>query len=309
MKRLLIYSLLTLLSTSTLVAQNQKGEPVIDFEGVTLYGNVKSAKISIYALKPEGNKTVEDLYAIHNFKLFKSGVVEEQAGYNSEGTLCYKVLNKVNEQGKLVESVEIDYQANPATQRKKCYEYGSNGKMSTCVLYDTDGSIVWKDVYKYDQKDNKVETIVYDGANALKYRIVIDYLEGGKQAFSASYLADNTIEWKSYVRYNSNGQRSEELSYDGEGKPEWRNVLEYDSNGNLTSVVKYNMAGEVINSRISKYDKNNNVVEDSWSHKSEDTPSRVLYKYDSKGNVIEHLLYYGGDAPLVKMKVEISYYE
>lgn len=312
MKRFFVFSLLVLLSASTLVAQ--KGEPVIECNGVELYGKIKSAKISYYQMTQMGGKDVELPQSAYSFALHKGGAIKEQVEYDANGAMISKAVFKLNSKGQEVESSLIYYEPKAYVAYKTKYEHDSKGNPVSTVTYNADGTIEAKcsakydangnvieyveysgadctiDVkysMKYDANGNVIERVKYDGTGAMQSKNVTDYTADGKMTFQAQYGANHSLEWKTLIKYDSNGLRTEEISYSGDGTLEWRNELKHDSKGNLLGGTKYAADGTVVHTRLVEYDANNNITLDLMRDASGNVLAKIESKYDSNGNLIE----------------------
>ena len=154
----------------------------------SLYGDVESIAITVYALTEKFGELVKDkIYEKEVYKFNPKGDVTEKACYNSDGLLSCKYLYKYDSQGNQVELAYYDYGCSLSC--KYLNKYDSQGNQVEQAHYDSNGSLISKVIYKYDSQGNQIEWAGY---------------------------SDGSLSWKNIGKYDSQGNMIEVAHYEDE---------------------------------------------------------------------------------------------
>lgn len=244
----------------------------------SLYGNVSSIKVSNYDLVVRsGVESKGEFQGSNVIVLTSRGDLSKATIYFGDGILndCTYFYDQ---QGRLIRAETHDAETG-SYEGKSVFKYGANGKASERIVYEPDGSILYKEVYKYDAQQ----------------RILSE----------ATYF-DGKLSSKAVNTYGSNGLISKAVIYDESGEVIISKEWKYDGYKNLTRFTSYDEYGRKYENTY-KYDSRGYMISSTelnidmfygcdLTHK---------YKYDAKGNVIEKRTYSNEGGRLEPLSITI----
>lgn len=230
-----------------------------------LYGNVSSIKVSIYNLVVRsGVESKGDFIDSNVIYLTSRGDLSKATIYFGEGVFS-NCTYFYDQQGRLTKAETHDAYSG-YYEGKSVFKYGSNGKKSERIVYESNGSISQTDKYTYDSQGRITSEITYFYGR----------------------LSSKTVN-----TYGYNGLISRAVTYDSTGKIKYKKEWKYDSYNNNIRFTSYDSTGSKMYEKTYKYDSRGYMI----SSTEEDYDlfygykSAYKYKYDSNGNVIEKRAY------------------
>lgn len=190
-----------------------------------------------------------------------------------------------NERG----NIEKDEYYNKAIDSLSCmtiYSYDNNGNLKESDIYNSDGSLDFKNIYNYDEKGVQKEINVYKSDGTIYFKYALKYDDNGKLVERDVYSESNLV-----MKYT--------FKYDNYGNDLEDDVYNQDGNGNYYIGMKYNY----------KYDDNRNKIEYDI-YINDKLSNKFNYKYldfDKKGNWIRAITY-RNDKPVSISERIIEYF-
>lgn len=116
----------------------------------------------------------------------KTGILKYESGYNSDGTLMWKIGYKYDDKGRY--SSIASYFADGSLDEEKTFEYTEDDTIKTITNYSSISGEKTKDVFRYNDETAKLDEIItYDKNNEIINRLVIKYDSVGNVAKLSNY--------------------------------------------------------------------------------------------------------------------------
>lgn len=245
----------------------------------SLYGNVSSIKVSNYDLVVRsGVESKGEFWDSNVMQFTPRGDLSKATIHFGEGVFCICTYS-YDQQGRLISATTHDADTG-SYEGKSVFKYGANDKASEKIVYEPDGSILYKEVYKYDAQQRILSEATYFNGKL-------------------SSKAVNT--------YGSNGLISKSVLYDERGKKIASREWKYDGYKNLTRFTSYDEYGNKSYEETYKYDSRGYMISSTEQSFDEfyEKDNTYKYKYDAKGNVIEKRTYWYYENRLVPHSITI----
>ena len=153
--------------------------------------------------------------------------------------------------------------------------FGEMKRLSTQVMYKSDGSVLHRFLYDYDLDGRLYQTIHFDDKNEKTHSIVRSYHE-----YQPSYTE--------FYRDFKNGE-------------DYQMAIQYDESGQPTERLRYKASGELVEKMLFRYDEQGRLLERSLYKGDEILDIKELYDYVSEtemsksiymgGSLLEYTLY------------------
>ncbi|MBI5542093.1 MAG: hypothetical protein HY951_18700 [Bacteroidia bacterium] len=198
--------------------------------------------------------------------------------YFSSDSLEEKTLTKYNEEGLIVEEINIgeDGEVNDKTAIHR----DSNGLPTEIIVEYLDGS---KTIKTYSRQDNNKTTIVTEvsdeGEFEGKVRVKVD--DKGHIVENAVLSENDELVEQHLYEFDEKGNILKELVFEKSQMISETKYI-YDENMNLVKRIMLNPSGDTIDWAIFRYDANGNISEQQYG-------DHTLYKleYNEKGKVVK----------------------
>lgn len=116
----------------------------------------------------------------------KTGILEFESGYNSEGALMWKIGYKYDENGRY--SSIASYFADGSLDEEKIFEYSEDDTIKSITNYSSISGKKTKQVFRYNEKTGKLDEIItYNENNEIINRLQIKYDSVGNVAKLSNY--------------------------------------------------------------------------------------------------------------------------
>lgn len=220
------------------------------------------------------------------------GIVSSSSKYNNQGYIIE--IKKYNNDGIL--SLAINYNDFGKIKEKKSYcngylsltiNYNNSEKKIKDIIYDSCGSLLFKNIYKYDAEGNLFSITTY---NSALLKISYERYNDDEKQGEIKYEYDDYGKLWFIRTYNSLGWLKEEKDYFNDdityynyyenGKLEEKSVYTvYEIEGRILSTIyEFNSLGLLIK-------------EKNYDHNGEDLHHYCVYKYDDNGKLEEKIIY------------------
>ncbi len=218
------------------------------------------------------------------YTLDERGNRVEEVGYQTDGTLSHRRVNRYDAKGNKVE--DTFYSWNGYRNGKTLSTYDDRGHELTQISYNADDSVSYKTVNTYDARGNKTERVHYIGGT-LRYRMLYAYDERGrlKEGETFEYNATPNVRSRSpapapgriVFTYDDDKGTKEEATYNEEGALVRVVVTRTDDRGNQIGRAEFAADGSPKYSQLSWYDRDKLL-------RAVGGESSTLIEYDAKGN-------------------------
>ena len=234
--------------------------------------NEQGAKTEEFVFVPKGTSSL----SLYN----EQGLETEKRNYWRRN-LNSRILHKYDEQGNLLETINLDEYEN--LSRKTLYKYDEQGRQLQYTHSDADGNITSKSIHKYNADGKYLELNSYD-AKGLKIQHLYRYNDAG-EVLEWNRYNKKGLDQKVIYRYNKQGNKVEELTHDAEGLT-GKIIFKYDKKGNNIEKHTYD-AEELTGKTIKQFDDKGNSVEYITYNADGSFSERVAFKHNQHGDVIE----------------------
>lgn len=261
-----------------------KTELTSDLSELRLKGEVKAVKTAYFEAVKRGDKAYRgqkpDEVEDYQIRFNKQGNKEEEAWFDVDGNLSYKVVYRNNDIG-LPEERRAYYDAEDQELQDSIF-YNPQYQITEIRHYDDRGEFT-RTVYKYDQKGHQKEQIYYDLSGKTDQKTVFEYDERGNRTGEAHLNEQGVKVLKRTFNFN------EEKQITG--------ISEYDRNNRLIHTIEmdYDINGYITTEKFS--DKEGNLVQQK----------NYLYEYDNCGNWVRQTVF-ENDNPQLIVERTLSYY-
>lgn len=218
------------------------------------------------------------------YTLDERGNRVEEVGYQTDGALSHRRVNRYDEKGNKVE--DTFYSWNGYRNGKTLSTYDERGNELTQTSYNADDSVSYKTFNTYDERGNKSEWVQHVG-ETLRYRVLYRYDEKGRlrESETFEYNAPPNIHSRSHApvpgkvvfTYDDDKGITEEATYNAEGVLVRRVVTRTDGKGNVTGRAEFAGDGSPKHSQLRWYDRDKLV-------RAVDGESSTKIEYDAQGN-------------------------
>jgi YD repeat-containing protein len=224
-----------------------------------------------------GKPTPKSVEKISTTILDKNGNMVETIFYEKgKITQKFKITNKYDEKGLLIETIYFDMKGKPFN--KNSYNYDSRTNKINDTTKNASGEITQIGTYVYDKNDFLIQEIHKVRIDKDEFSTGVTYFKNDKFGNRIEEYANNTSEISANV--------SSEINLDDKAKNKSDVSVQSKNSG---TKITYNY----------KYDKQNNIIKDVRT--SFDNFKLVHeYKYDEFGNITEIL--YPDDKGKIVMK-------
>jgi len=195
---------------------------------------------SRYSINEENQTEVESRYA-DGSKYIKILDDNEMPifsqSYNADGSFKYASSYEYNEKGQetrrniLDENVKIEYYY--------ISEYDVNGRKSTELSYNGDGTYRYGYSYVYNEKGQEIQENRLAEDGSIESYSISEYDVNDKKTKELTYYSDGTYRYGYSYVYNEKGQRIRENKLTENGSVESYSVSDYDENGEKSKEIDY----------------------------------------------------------------------
>ena len=237
---------------------------------------------------------------------YDQGNLIEVGGYNLDGSLRWKDVNKYDKKNNIIEISHYNQEGEISGKKKSNYnEKGIKIELNT---YDSDGKL--DSTTKYDQRGNTTENLGYDSNSNLIYHTKYLFDEQNHlletEIYSAytemyyNYRGDNIIKVNDWQWLNEKGTS---IIRDRDLEGEWINskdirrvpatfkyIYRYDIDGNKTEESVYiNNNNEFAAKKIWNYDKFGNLIEETFIDSMGESYTTKTIEYENKLKIREYI--------------------
>ena len=139
--------------------------------------------------------------------------------------------------------------------------YNDKNKPVEEVVYESSGSIVFKNTYGYDSKGNMIEFKRYTSTGNLLYRDLNVSPIKNKTIEYNSISGDGKLLPKYICKIDENGNPFEKTYFQAEGEFDYKELIRYNENGDMIELISISSDNKVeysVNYKYLKYDKEGN---------------------------------------------------
>ena len=183
-------------------------------------------------------------------------------------------------------------------------KYNQAGFLLESSEYNSDGSLMQKEVFEYDKRNNRIKEFLFSDDDKIDQYTEVKY--NTLRLPIKMFIKDEkgrTFQKNTY-QYNEKSELTRLTGYDERGKMAERSYYSYDSKGNL---ILYTGYGEYDNRKISyQYNSENKVTESLTLDLKGNFAEKIIYQYDKIQNSIKKTYLDKDNKPL---KSELCIYD
>jgi hypothetical protein len=203
--------------------------------------------------------------------------LREKSSFTPDDKLIFKIVNKYNENDKLIDMTGYDLKNNIKWKNK--FKYNAKGKVSEIAIYNFEGKIDFKDVFKYNAEDLLTEQITYNNIGNIYSKIINKYL--GKDLLSSEkydfngYLVNNIIyDYRNNKLYKESAIINNSVS-------EYK-IYNYDDAGNLGEIIYYNTKDKIEKKEV--FNEIGHIYEEMYYTSNNQIGYIITYEYELDNN-------------------------
>ncbi len=197
----------------------------------SLQGLVKELYARTVTLSERDEDVLEEFQSIQFSRYDEAGNKIEQANYNSDNSLLFKIVYSYNSTGKLVEQIHFD--ANESLLFKTVYEYDRDGRLIEQKSFRSDASLetTLRPVYTAEGLRIEEETLpLFEESGDTRCFYHIEETNIGFSARGGDKIRKI---------YDSEGKPLEITTHNNEGTPTSKILFVYENDGRLIEVAHY----------------------------------------------------------------------
>ena len=158
--------------------------------------------------------------------------------------------------------------------------YNKAGYTTENTEFDTDNTILQKEVFIFDNKGNKIEELLYDDDGELEQRITIKY-NSLNLPVKFIYEDDNGKIIQKFVhQYDERDYLVQLTGYDDKGRMSEKSYYTYNQQGNIT---QYTGFGQFENQKIYyKYDLSGKLTEQIFTDTKDNFIEKITFQYENQ---------------------------
>jgi len=158
-------------------------------------------------------------------------------------------------------------------------KYNDTGYLLESSEYNSDGSLMQKEVFEYDKKNNRITELLYTESDKIDQRIEIKYNTLRLPIKQFTKDDKGRVFQKTTFLYDERNNLIQQSGYDERGKLAEKSYYTYDDKGNL---ILYTGYGEFDNRKISyKYDNDNRIIESMCVDIQGNFVEKITYQYEN----------------------------
>lgn len=192
-----------------------------------------------------------------------------------------KVINVLNESGKIIETTELT--PKDIVLDKTVTKYDVYGNVIEQATYDSESVLLWRTVITYKGMQ-KVDSSEYGKNGVLKAKTLYIYDEFGNLIDETGYDGDGVLIWK--TKYQYKGTKLESVcEYYSDGSLSREEKFTYNSSDKIESIVTYDVFSKSTEILVFRYAANGQITEITTYGNDKQIVKRLMIKYDATGNV------------------------